>query len=85
MRNTWIGVVGTIGFLAITGTAVAATIPISSSGVGMSYGAAYDDAYSQAQGRCSAMGGTITQFEETSSGTVAGQWVFNGLALCQTP
>ncbi len=84
MRNTWIRVVGTAAVLA-SGAVLAATQPIPVSGVGITHGAAYADARSQAQATCTAMGGTIIQFEETSSGKVGGQWVLNALALCQTP
>ena len=85
MRNTWIRVVGTIGLLVATGAVVAATVPINVSGAGMTYGDAYADARSQAVALCADMGGSVTYFEETSSSPVGGQWVLNGLALCQTP
>ena len=84
-RNTWIRVVGTVGFLVASSAAFAAIVPINVGGVGMTYGAAFSDAENQARVICSGLGGTLFRFEETSSGPFAGRWVLNGAGLCQTP
>lgn len=85
MRNKRLRIFGTIILMAASATALAFDQPLHVNGAGMTFRAASADALNQAQGMCAALGGTVINFEVTTSGTAGGQSFVYALAICRIP